>query len=108
MAIEFGGVVVALAVISAIHPLVACAYLVLLLPLFGGHLPLSKALVSITFIAGLLPILGNLISNTAIIIVSFSKGLPIAAVSLGYLMLIHKLEYFLNARIIGANIRASR
>lgn len=107
LATAFRRVVFAQAWISAINTLFTWLYLDLVLPLFGVHLPLSKTLVAITFIAGLLPILGNLVSNTAIIIVSFSKGLPIAAVSLGYLMLIHKLEYFLNARIIGANIRAS-
>lgn len=107
LALAFRRVVFAQVWISAINTLFTWLYLDLVLPLFGVHLPLSKTLVAITFIAGLLPILGNLISNSAIIIVSFSKGLPIAAASLAYLILIHKLEYFLNARIIGANIRAS-
>jgi predicted PurR-regulated permease PerM len=60
----------------------------------------------ITFVAGLLPILGNLISNTIIFIVSLSQSLSLALVSLTYLVIIHKLEYFLNARIIGGHIRA--
>ena len=77
------------------------------LPLFHQHLPLSKTLVAITFIAGLLPVLGNLISNTAIVIASLSVSLPIAIGSLLYLVIIHKLEYFLNARIIGARIQAA-
>lgn len=107
LALVFRRVVFAQAWISAINTAFTALYLVVLLPLFGIHLPLTKTLIATTFIAGLLPILGNLISNTAIVIVSFSKGLPIAAVSLAYLILIHKLEYFLNARIIGANIRAT-
>jgi predicted PurR-regulated permease PerM len=107
LALAFRRVVFAQVWISAINTLFTWIYLDLVLPLFGVHLPLSKTLVAITFIAGLLPILGNLISNSAIIIVSFSKGLPIATASLAYLIVIHKLEYFLNARIIGANIRAS-
>jgi predicted PurR-regulated permease PerM len=60
----------------------------------------------ITFVAGLLPIVGNLISNTAIFVVSLSQSLFVAMISLGYLIVIHKLEYFLNARIIGGHIRA--
>jgi predicted PurR-regulated permease PerM len=60
----------------------------------------------ITFVAGLLPILGNLISNTVIFIVSLSQSLFVAVGSLAYLIVIHKLEYFLNARIIGGHIRA--
>ena len=59
-----------------------------------------------TFIAGLVPILGNLISNTVIFTVSLSQSLAVALGSLGYLIVIHKLEYFLNARIIGSHIRA--
>jgi predicted PurR-regulated permease PerM len=107
LATIFRRVVFAQAWISAINTTFTAFYLIVVLPLFGVHLPLTKTLIAMTFVAGLLPILGNLISNTAIIIVSFSKGLPVAACSLAYLVVIHKLEYFLNARIIGANIRAA-
>ena len=65
-----------------------------------------KTLVALTFIVGLLPIIGNLISNTAIVIVCLSQGVPVAAASLVFLVVIHKLEYFLNARIIGSHINA--
>ncbi len=107
LASVFRRVVFAQAWISAINTAFTSLYLAMVLPLCGVHLPLTKTLVAFTFVAGLLPILGNLLSNSAIIVVSFSKGLPIAAVSLAYLMVIHKLEYFLNARIIGSNIRAA-
>jgi predicted PurR-regulated permease PerM len=40
------------------------------------------------------------------VIVCLSQGLPVAAISLVYLVVIHKLEYFLNARIIGSHINA--
>ena len=62
--------------------------------------------VAVTFIAGLLPVVGNLISNTIIVIVSLSVSLQVAFASLGFLIVIHKLEYFLNARIVGARINA--
>ncbi|MCY1238445.1 hypothetical protein D9M72_511830 [compost metagenome] len=93
--------------ISTINTLLTALYLLLVLPLFGVHLPLSKTLVVITFVAGLLPVLGNLISNTAIVVASLSVSLPIAVASLVFLVVIHKLEYFLNARIIGARIQAA-
>ncbi|WP_035883011.1 AI-2E family transporter [Cupriavidus metallidurans] len=93
--------------ISLVNTILTAIYLLVLLPLFHQHLPLSKTLVAITFIAGLLPVLGNLISNTAIVIASLSVSLPIAVVSLLFLVVIHKLEYFLNARIIGARIHAA-
>jgi len=93
--------------ISLINTAMTAIYLLLVLPLFGVHLPLGKTLVVITFIVGLLPVLGNLISNTAIVVSSLSVSLPIAVASLFYLVVIHKLEYFLNARIIGARIQAA-
>ncbi len=92
--------------ISAINTVFTAIYLVVVLPWLGITLPFTKTLILITFIAGLLPILGNLISNTIIFIVSLSQGLFVALGSLAYLIIIHKLEYFLNVRIIGVQIRA--
>ena len=63
-------------------------------------------MVAITFLTGLLPVIGNLISNTIIVVVSLSLSLGVALASLVFLVVIHKLEYFLNARIIGSQIRA--
>jgi predicted PurR-regulated permease PerM len=79
---------------------------VVVLPLLGINLPFTKTLIAVTFIAGLLPVVGNLISNTAIFLVSLSVSFGLAAASLGYLIVIHKLEYFLNARIVGTRINA--
>ena len=78
----------------------------MILPAIGIHLPLTKTMIVVTFIAGLLPVLGNLISNTVIVVVSLSASAYAAAGSLIFLVLIHKLEYFVNARIIGSQIRA--
>ena len=41
-----------------------------------------------------------------IVIVSLSQSLTVALGSLVYLVIIHKFEYFLNARIVGDQIRA--
>jgi predicted PurR-regulated permease PerM len=81
-------------------------YLTIVLPLSGVHLPLTKTMIAITFVAGLLPVVGNLISNTVIVIVSLSHSLYVALGSLAFLVIIHKLEYFVNARIVGTQIRA--
>jgi len=93
--------------IATINTVLTGIYLLVVLPLFGVHLPLAKTLVAITFLAGLLPVVGNLISNTAIVVSSLSVSVVIAVASLAYLVVIHKLEYFLNARIIGARIQAA-
>lgn len=102
----FRDVVFAQILISAINTAFTALYLAAVLPMLGVDLPLTKTLIAVTFIAGLMPILGNLISNTAIFIVSLSHSLLVALGSLVYLIVIHKLEYFLNARIIGSRIRA--
>lgn len=102
----FHDIVFAQARISALNTLFTAIFLLIALPLAGVHLPLAKTLVMITFIVGLLPVIGNLISNTLIVIVALSVALWVAVVALIFLVLIHKLEYFLNARIVGTRIHA--
>src|SRR5207302_6155651 len=63
-------------------------------------------MIAVTFVAGLLPVIGNLISNTMIFVVSLAHSPFVAVASLVYLIVIHKLEYFLNARIVGTQISA--
>ncbi|TXH04534.1 MAG: hypothetical protein E6R07_07665 [Nevskiaceae bacterium] len=102
----FRRVVFAQAWIASINTVFTALYLALALPLLGIHLPLIKTMIAVTFIAGLIPIIGNLLSNTVIVLVSLSVSLPVAIGSLVFLIAVHKLEYFLNARIIGSHIRA--
>jgi predicted PurR-regulated permease PerM len=92
--------------ISLLNTTLTAIYLLFVLPALGVHLPLLKTMIAVTFVAGLLPVLGNLISNTVIFVVSLSSSLLAAVGSLVFLVLIHKLEYFVNARIIGGRIRA--
>jgi len=103
---SFQRIVFAQVRIAGINAGLAAIYLLIILPMAGIHLPLSKSLVVITFFAGLLPVVGNLISNTVLVIIAMSHSLNTAFGSLLYMMLIHKLEYFLNARIIGSHIQA--
>ncbi|MEO7200507.1 MAG: hypothetical protein ABIY56_09885 [Dokdonella sp.] len=102
----FHDIVFAQLKISAINTLFTGIFLLVVLPLFGIQLPLAKTLVIVTFVAGLLPVVGNLISNTLIFVVGLSVSLWVAVAALGFLIVIHKLEYFLNARIVGSQIRA--
>lgn len=92
--------------ISALNAFFTAIYLLVALPIFHQRLPLSKTLVLVTFIAGLLPVVGNLISNTLIVAVSLSVSMGTAIASLVFLVVIHKLEYFLNAKIIGGQIES--
>jgi predicted PurR-regulated permease PerM len=92
--------------ISVINAGFTAIYLLIALPLFGVHLPLAKTMVLVAFFAGLLPVIGNLISNTVIIVVSLAHSPHAAVASTVFLVVIHKLEYFLNARIVGLKISA--
>jgi predicted PurR-regulated permease PerM len=92
--------------ISAINTLFTAIFLAGVLPAFGIHLPLSKTLIVVTFVAGLLPVIGNLISNSLIFVAGLSISVYVAIVALIFLVVIHKLEYFLNARIVGTRIQA--
>jgi predicted PurR-regulated permease PerM len=92
--------------ISALNTVLTALYLAVLLPMLDMPLPLTKTMIALTFVVGLLPVLGNLISNTVIVVVSLSVSLLTAISSLVFLIVIHKLEYFVNARIIGVKIGA--
>jgi len=102
----FEAVVFAQVGISALNTLLTALFLYGLLPLFHVHLPLRPTLVAVTFVTGLLPVVGNLLSNAAIVLLSLGAGPGVALASLGYLVAVHKLEYLLNARLVGRRIQA--
>jgi predicted PurR-regulated permease PerM len=103
---SFRAIVFAQVRISAINTVFTTIYLTIILPLFGIHLPFVPIMIATTFFAGLIPVVGNIISNTIIVVVSLSHSLAAAVASIVFLVFIHKLEYFLNARIIGDRIKA--
>lgn len=102
----FRRVVFAQIKISLLNTTLTAIFLLVVLRLAGVHLPLTKTMLVVTFLAGLLPVIGNLISNTLIVLVALSVSLYVALAALAFLVLIHKLEYFLNARIVGSQINA--
>ncbi len=102
----FRRVVFAQVRISAVNTILTALYLVVALPLAGVHLPLAKTMIAVTFVVGFLPVVGNLISNTIIVILSLSVSLSVAVASLVFLVVIHKLEYFLNAHLVGTQVHA--
>ena len=106
LAAAFHNVVFAQIKVSLVNTVLTCGFLFGVLPMFGLHFPFAKTVVVLTFIAGLLPIIGNLISNTVIVLIGLSISLEAALIALIYLVLIHKLEYFINARIFGSRISA--
>ncbi|MFM7101035.1 MAG: AI-2E family transporter [Verrucomicrobiota bacterium] len=96
---SFATVIGAQILISAIN---TCATAVFLI--WAGF-PHVVVIIGLTFLFGLLPIVGNLLSNTLIIGVGFTISPRMALLSLAFLVIIHKLEYFLNSKIIGDRIK---
>ena len=103
---SFERIVLAQIRIAGLNTIFTGTYILIVLPLCGVHLPLAKSLVAITFFAGLLPIIGNLMSNSILVVVALSVSFHSAVASLVFLIVIHKLEYFLNAKIIGSRIQS--
>src|SRR3954447_2645148 len=102
----FRNVVFAQVRISALNTALTALYLLVVVPWMGIQLPFTKTMVVVTFITGLLPVIGNLISNTVIVVMSLSVSPLLAVSSLVFLVVIHKLEYFVNARVMGGRIQA--
>jgi predicted PurR-regulated permease PerM len=96
---SFSRVMGAQILISAINTVMTGLFL------FIADFPYAPVLTILTFLCGLLPIVGNLISNTVITSVGFVKSPQMALFALTFLIVVHKLEYFLNSKIIGDRIR---
>jgi predicted PurR-regulated permease PerM len=103
----FDKVVFAQVKISALNTVLTAAYLMIALPFFGIHLPMATILVLLTFAVGMLPVVGNLVSNTVIVVISLGISPAVGFTSLLFLVLIHKAEYFMNARIVGHEVQAT-
>lgn len=103
----FEQVVFAQLSISLLNTALTALFLLVVLPFFDVHLPMRTVLVVLTFLCGLLPVVGNLISNTVIVLLSLGISLGVGAASLAFLVAIHKLEYFTNARIVGGRVHAT-
>jgi len=70
--------------------------------LFVLQIPYKSILIVFVFIFGLLPVIGNIISNILICSAALIwAGFWQFIAALTFLVVIHKLEYFLNSKIIG-------
>jgi predicted PurR-regulated permease PerM len=86
-------------VISAINTVLTAGFVL------AVGLPHGLVILGVTFFCGLLPVVGNLISNVIVVAVAFTVTPKMALLALVFLVVIHKLEYFLNSKIVGARIR---
>jgi predicted PurR-regulated permease PerM len=70
-------------------------------------LPHLVVAVGVTFLCGLIPVVGNLMSNTLVVALGFMVAPAKGLWALAFLVLIHQLEYVLNSKIIGTRIHTS-
>jgi predicted PurR-regulated permease PerM len=96
---SFATVIGAQMTISCINTILTAIFV------FTMQLPYAPVIIGLTFLCGLLPIVGNVISNTVIVFIGFLVSPRVAIGALVFLVVVHKLEYFLNSKIIGARIR---
>src|SRR5881394_1693186 len=96
---SFAKVIGAQITISSINTVLTAFFLV-----WNGY-PYIMVIIVLTFLFGLLPIIGNIISNTLIVGVGFTVSPKTALLALIFLVVIHKLEYLLNSKIIGDRIK---
>lgn len=95
---SFATVMGAQIVISLINTLLTAVFA------FVVQLPYAPVVIGVTFLCGILPVVGNLISNTIIVCIAFTVSPKFALIALVYLVVVHKLEYFLNSKIVGRRI----
>jgi predicted PurR-regulated permease PerM len=96
---SFATVIGAQIVISAINTVFTSIFVL------AVGLPYAVVVIGATFLCGLIPVIGNLVSNTIIVGIGFTVSPKMALAALVFLVVIHKLEYFLNSKIIGRRIR---
>ena len=96
---SFARVIGAQIAISSINTVLTAIFLI-----WNGYHYIMVIIV-LTFLCGLLPIIGNIMSNTLIVGVGFTVSPRVALFALIFLVVIHKLEYFLNSKIIGDRIK---
>jgi predicted PurR-regulated permease PerM len=96
---SFAMVIGAQIIISAINTVLTSIFVM------AVGLPYAVVVIGATFLCGLIPVVGNLVSNTVIVGIGFTVSPKMALSALVFLVVIHKLEYFLNSKIIGHRIR---
>ncbi len=86
-------------VISAINTVLTAIFIL------ATQLPYAVVVIGATFLCGIVPVVGNLVSNTVVVAIGFTQSPRLALAALVFLVVIHKLEYLLNSKIVGWRIR---
>ena len=96
---SFSMVMGAQIVISAINTVFTAIFVL------AVRLPNAAVMIGATFLCGLIPVVGNLLSNSIVVGIAITVSPRTALAALIFLVVIHKMEYFLNSKIVGDRIR---
>lgn len=86
-------------VIAAINTAITAVFL------FSLGVPFRTTLVLATFVCGLIPVVGNLVSNAMVVAAALTVSDTLAVAALALLVLVHKGGYFLNGQLIGRRLQ---
>jgi predicted PurR-regulated permease PerM len=89
--------------VSLFNTFITALYLLVLL-LLGRTVPFMATLIVITFILGLVPIVGNIVSNAVLVILSLGVSGGTAIVSLVFVIALSKLQYVLTSQLVGGEV----
>lgn len=103
----FVQVVVGQSFVACANTFFAAIFMLIILPLAGYALPWTGALLAMTMILSMIPAAGNVVCNGVVAMVALTVGPGVAVASLVYLILVHKVEYFINARAVGRRVDSS-
>lgn len=98
--LSFEKVLGAQVIISAVNTVLTAIFLA------WCDMPYMTFLIPATFILGVIPLVGNVVSNVLIIATALTLSLKLAMLALAFLVFIHTLEHILNSRIVGHSIKA--
>jgi predicted PurR-regulated permease PerM len=88
--------------IASFNTLMTALFLYIALPLADVHMPYALALVGLTFVGGMIPIVGNLMCNAVLALVGVSVSAAVGLSCLIFLISVHKFEYVISAKVLGA------
>lgn len=89
--------------VSLFNTFITSLYLMILL-ILGKTIPFMTTLIVLTFIVGLVPIVGNIVSNAVLVILSLGVSGGVAIASLIFVVALSKLQYVLTSRMVGSEI----
>lgn len=97
----FGNFMAAQAYVALWNTFCTSVFIFLVLPIFSVDLPFKALLIGLTFLLSFVPALGNIVCNTLMAVVCAASGPAIALLAIVYLILAHKAEYLINAKVLG-------